>query len=118
MARIVTSSIYHLRKPDAAKFTLLAADPYHQSPPYEAPVGDLRGASFNRINTQHRLLLSVLEVPRIVKVLRMCVVTTRSMRSYPRVGVPMAGAAAYIVGDVDGRGWLPVPWRRWPPLPD
>ena len=50
---------------------LLAADPYQQPPPYEALVGDLRGACSRRINIQHRLVYQVLEDVRVAKVLRM-----------------------------------------------
>jgi Txe/YoeB family toxin of toxin-antitoxin system len=50
---------------------LLAADPYQQPPPYEALVGDLRGACSRRINIQHRLVYQVVEDIRVVKVLRM-----------------------------------------------
>jgi Txe/YoeB family toxin of toxin-antitoxin system len=49
----------------------LAADPYQQPPPYEALVGDLRGACSRRINIQHRLGYQVVEDVRVVKVLRM-----------------------------------------------
>ena len=50
---------------------LLGHDPYQQPPPYEALVGDLRGACSRRINIQHRLVYQVLDQERIVKVLRM-----------------------------------------------
>ncbi len=50
---------------------LLAADPYRQPPPYEALVGDLRGAYSRRINIQHRLVYQVLTEEQVVKVLRM-----------------------------------------------
>ncbi len=50
---------------------LLAEDPYQQPPPYEALVGDLRGACSRRINIQHRLVYQVLDDEHIVKVLRM-----------------------------------------------
>ena len=50
---------------------LLAQDPYQEPPPYEALVGDLRGACSRRINIQHRLVYQVLDQERIVKVLRM-----------------------------------------------
>ena len=50
---------------------LLAEAPYRQPPPYEALVGDLRGACSRRINIQHRLVYQVLEEERIVKVLRL-----------------------------------------------
>lgn len=50
---------------------LLADDPYRQPPPFEALVGDLRGAFSRRINIQHRLVYQVLREEGIVKVLRM-----------------------------------------------
>lgn len=50
---------------------LLAQNPYQQPPPYEALVGDLRGACSRRINIQHRLVYQVLDQERIVKVLRL-----------------------------------------------
>ena len=50
---------------------LLKSDPYQQPPPYEALVGDLKGACSRRINIQHRLVYEVLEEERVVKVLRL-----------------------------------------------
>lgn len=50
---------------------LLAQNPYQQPPPYEALVGDLRGACSRRINIQHRLVDQVLDQAWIVKVLRL-----------------------------------------------
>lgn len=50
---------------------LLREDPYKQPPPYEALVGDLRGACSRRINIQHRLIYQVLDNEHIVKVLRL-----------------------------------------------
>ena len=50
---------------------LLADDPFAQPPPYEALVGDLRGAYSRRINIQHRLVYQVLSDEQVVKVLRM-----------------------------------------------
>ena len=50
---------------------LLTSDPYQQPPPYEALVGDLRGACSRRINIQHRLVYQVLDEQLVVKVLRM-----------------------------------------------
>ena len=60
-----------LKQKAQALLDLLAADPYQQPPPYEALVGDLRGACSRRINIQHRLVYQVLEDLRVVKVLRM-----------------------------------------------
>ena len=50
---------------------LLADDPFAQPPPFEALVGDLRGAYSRRINIQHRLVYQVLSDEQVVKVLRM-----------------------------------------------
>ena len=50
---------------------LLAEDPFGQPPPFEALVGDLRGAYSRRINIQHRLVYQVLSDEQVVKVLRM-----------------------------------------------
>ena len=50
---------------------LLADDPFGQPPPFEALVGDLRGAYSRRINIQHRLVVQVLSDEQVVKVLRM-----------------------------------------------
>ncbi len=50
---------------------LLASNPFEKPPPFEKPLGDLKGAYSRRINFQHRLVYQVLEAERIVKVLRM-----------------------------------------------
>ena len=50
---------------------LLHSDPFQKPPPYEALVGDLKGAYSRRINIQHRLVYQVLEDEQIVKVLRL-----------------------------------------------
>jgi Txe/YoeB family toxin of toxin-antitoxin system len=50
---------------------LLEEDPFRQPPPYEALVGDLRGAFSRRLNIQHRLVYQVLREEKIVKVLRL-----------------------------------------------
>ena len=60
-----------LKQKALALLDLLAADPYQQPPPYEALVGDLRGACSRRINIQHRLVYQVVEDVRVVKALRM-----------------------------------------------
>lgn len=49
---------------------LLADDPFAQPPPFEALVGDLRGAYSRRINIQYRLVYQVLSNEQVVKVLR------------------------------------------------
>ena len=70
-ARKLASASPALKQKAQALLDLLAADPYQQPPPYEALVGDLRGACSRRINIQHRLVYQLLEDVRVVKVLRM-----------------------------------------------
>ena len=50
---------------------ILAVDPLQAPPPYEPPVGNLKGAISRRINIQHRLVYQVLQSEHVVKVLRM-----------------------------------------------
>lgn len=50
---------------------ILELDPWQNPPPYEKLVGDLTGAYSRRINIQHRLVCQVLEVEKVVKVLRL-----------------------------------------------
>jgi toxin YoeB len=50
---------------------LIREDPFAEPPPFEALVGDLKGAYSRRINIQHRLVYQVLEEEQIVKVLRL-----------------------------------------------
>lgn len=50
---------------------LIAKDPFAFPPSFEALVGDLSGAYSRRINVQHRLVYSVDEKKKIVRILRM-----------------------------------------------
>ena len=50
---------------------ILAADPFHNPPPYEKLVGDLAGTFSRRINIQHRLVYEVFPREKAVRVLRM-----------------------------------------------
>ena len=50
---------------------IIASDPLKTPPPYEALVGNLKGAISRRINIQHRLVYQVLPEEHTVKVLRM-----------------------------------------------
>lgn len=63
------------KSPLAAKarelLELIRKDPFTEPPPFEALVGDLKGAFSRRINIQHRLVYQVLEDEKIVKVLRL-----------------------------------------------
>ena len=51
--------------------SILELDPRQNRPPYEKLVGDLSGAYSRRINIQHRLVYQVLEIEKVVKVLRL-----------------------------------------------
>ena len=70
-ARKLASASPALQQKAQALLDILAVDPYQQPPPYEALLGDLRGACSRRISIQHRLIYQVLEVEKIVKVLRL-----------------------------------------------
>ena len=70
-ARKLASASPALKLKAQLLLALLASDPYQQPPPYEALVGDLRGACSRRINIQHRLVYQVLDEQQVVKVLRM-----------------------------------------------
>ncbi len=50
---------------------LLQRDPYAHPPPFEALVGDLKGAYSRRINIQHRVVYEVIEEEKVVKILRL-----------------------------------------------
>jgi len=50
---------------------LIREDPFADPPPFEALVGDLKGAYSRRINIQHRLVYQVLQEEQIVKIIRL-----------------------------------------------
>lgn len=50
---------------------LIQQDPFVNPPPFEALVGDLKGAYSRRINIQHRLVYEVIEAKKTIKVLRL-----------------------------------------------
>lgn len=50
---------------------IIQEDPFTDPPPFEALVGDLKGAYSRRINIQHRLVYEVLDDHNLVKVLRL-----------------------------------------------
>ena len=57
-------------KPKAQKLLdLIAKDPFKTPPPYEALIGDLKGAYSRRINIKHRLVYQVYKKEKTVKVL-------------------------------------------------
>ena len=50
---------------------LIKVNPYTTPPSYEKLVGDLAGAYSRRINIQHRLVYSISEEDKIIKIIRM-----------------------------------------------
>lgn len=54
-----------------ALLAVIAQDPYRTPPPCEKLVGDLSGFYSRRINRQHRLVYSVSEDEKTVKILRL-----------------------------------------------
>ena len=50
---------------------LIRESPFSDPPPFEALVGDLKGAYSRRINLQHRLVYQVYEDQKVVKVIRL-----------------------------------------------
>ena len=50
---------------------LIKSNPYSTPPTYEKLVGDLNGAYSRRINIQHRLVYSIDEEGKIIKIIRM-----------------------------------------------
>ena len=70
-ARKLASASPALKANAERLIALLKEDPYQQPLPYEALLGDLKGACSRRINIQHRLVCQVLDDEQIVKVLRL-----------------------------------------------
>jgi Txe/YoeB family toxin of toxin-antitoxin system len=61
---------------------IIQEDPFADPPPFEALVGDLKGAYSRRINIQHRLVYEVFLDEAIVKVLRLWTHYEPRIRSY------------------------------------
>ena len=70
-ARKLASASPALKAKAERLLALLHSDPFQKPLPYEALVGDLKGAYFRRINIQYRLVYQVLEDEQLVKVLRL-----------------------------------------------
>ena len=68
-ARKLASASPALKANAERLIALLKEDPYQQPPPYEALLGDLKGACSRRINIQHCHVYQVLDDEQIVKVL-------------------------------------------------
>ena len=50
---------------------MIRENPFSDPPPFEALVGDLKGAYSRRINLQHRLVYQVYEDQKVVKIIRL-----------------------------------------------
>ena len=70
-ARKLASASPALKQRAQELIDLLSEDPWRSPPPFEALVGDLRGAYSRRINIQHRLVYIVEADQQLVKVLRL-----------------------------------------------
>ncbi len=60
-----------LREKAERLIEILRDNPYQSLPFYEKLVGDLAGSFSRRINIQHRLVYEVIDIEKIVKVVRM-----------------------------------------------
>ena len=61
----------HLYEKAKRLVEVLRMNPYQCPPEYEKLLGDLKGAYSRRINRQHRLIYSVDEARRVVRILAM-----------------------------------------------
>jgi len=61
----------HMAKKAKELLEIISVNPFSDPPPFEALVGDLKGAYSRRINIQHRLVYSVVEDEGVIKVLRL-----------------------------------------------
>ena len=61
----------HLSEKAKTLIEIIKRNPYQNPPPYEKLVGDLAGYYSRRINIQHRIVYSVLEDEKLVKIYRM-----------------------------------------------
>jgi toxin YoeB len=61
----------HLSEKCKNLIEVIKINPFSKTPPFENLTGELKGLYSRRINIQHRLVYSVDEKERIIKVLRM-----------------------------------------------
>lgn len=61
----------HLAAKARELIEVISENPFASPPPFEALVGDLKGAYSRRINIQHRIVYQVIEDGNTVKVIRM-----------------------------------------------
>ena len=58
----------HLEKTVKALIDIIKENPYQTPPPYEKLVGDMNGLYSRRINYHHRLVYSIIDDEKIVKI--------------------------------------------------
>ena len=51
--------------------SLIKKDPFHNPPPYERLIGDIKGLYSRRINRQHRLVYKVIEEEKAIVIISM-----------------------------------------------
>jgi Txe/YoeB family toxin of toxin-antitoxin system len=59
----------HLDRTAKALIDVIKKNPFENPPPYEKLVGDLHGAYSRRINVKHRLVYTVHEEEKVVKII-------------------------------------------------
>lgn len=50
---------------------ILQENPFQSPPPFKKLVGDLSGAYTRRINIRHRIIYQIIDVEKVVKIIRM-----------------------------------------------
>ena len=61
----------HMAKKAKELLEIISDEPFADPPPFEALVGDLKGAYSRRLNIQHRLVYSIDENDGVIRVLRL-----------------------------------------------
>ena len=61
----------HLADKAKALINILESDPFQSPPSYEKLLGNLQGAYSRRLNIKHRLVYTVMEEEKIVKIISM-----------------------------------------------
>ena len=61
----------HMAKKAKELLEIISDEPFVDPPPFEALVGDLKGAYSRRLNIQHRLVYSIDEDDEVIRVLRL-----------------------------------------------
>ncbi|MCH2267574.1 MAG: Txe/YoeB family addiction module toxin [SAR324 cluster bacterium] len=64
-------SVSNLKNKAENLLSILQENPFQNPPPFEKLVGDLAGAYSRRINIQHRQVYQVLDMKKVVKIIRM-----------------------------------------------